>query len=239
MRVAILVLSVCIALFFAVSFGLTFFAKPYITRLAQDFIADKTQRVATPAVDHAEKALGVPRIKLVLDDKAIQTTQREIADYRRDPRAYIIRLMAAEQAPAPAVAPDQAVPLKERALHWKAQIREHFERTLDRLLLDLRIFSGSNLVAALLAAWCALRAREKRVHWLIGVAALLLASMAFGIYMYVDSFSYFRILMNIYIGWRYPVVLATTFLALYLVFGRRDLHAPSKPMQMVEPRVCE
>jgi hypothetical protein len=220
MRLPILIASGCVALFFVVSLALTFFAKGYITGLAQDFVADRIQRFAEPTVEAAELALRAPGIKQVLDDEAIETTRQEIADYRRDPRGYIARLVTGERMPALAVAPGPDAPLKERVLRWKIRIREHFESTLGRLVGDLRIFCGSNLAAALIAAWCALSARDRQVNWLLGVAGLLLASVAYGAYMYVDGFTYFRILFSTYLGWWYPVVLGITFLGLYLEYGR-------------------
>jgi hypothetical protein len=225
MRIAILVVSVCVGLFFVVSLALTFLAKGHITALAQDFVTDRTQRFAEPAVEVAEQALRAPGIKQVLDDEGIQTARQEIADYRLDPRAYIVRLVAGERLPVPA-APGPDAPLMQRVLRWKVQIREHFERTLDRLVWDLRIFSGSNLAAALIAAWCAVWATGRQVNWLLGVAGLLLASVAYGAYMYVDSFTYFRILFATYLGWWYPVLLAITFLGLYLEYGHRDQSPP-------------
>jgi hypothetical protein len=231
MRVAILVASAGVGLFFVASLVMTFFAKEYITAQAQDFVTARTQRFAEPAVEVAEQALQAPAIKQVLDDEAIQTARQEIADYRCDPRGYIARLVAGEQLPMPAVAPGPGAPLRERLLRWKVRIREHFEHTLDRLVWDLRIFAGSNLAAALLAAWCALRATQGHVNWLLGVAGLLLASVAYGAYLYVDGFTYFRILFSTYLGWWYPVLLGITFLGLYLEYGRQDASPPKMQPQ--------
>jgi hypothetical protein len=55
---------------------------------------------------------------------------------------------------------------------------------------------------------------------LIVVCGLLLVSMAFGGYMYVDGLSYFKILFNSYLGWWYPVILATTFMGLMIDYGK-------------------
>lgn len=152
MRVATIVVSALVALFFATSLTLTFFAKEYLTGLALDFVTARTQRFAEPAVVGAEQALRAPGIKHVFDDEAIQTARQQLADYRRDPRGYIAQLVAAERL---AIPPGQVAPLKEHVLGWKIWIRGHFERTFERLIWDVRIFSGTNLVAALLAVWFA------------------------------------------------------------------------------------
>jgi hypothetical protein len=215
------------SLFRCVSLALTFFAKEYIIGLAQDFVADRTQRLAEPSVEIADQALRAPGIGRFFDDEAIETARQEIDDYRRDPRGYIAHLVAGARHPAPDVAPVREASLRERVTRWKGRIRQHFEDTLDRLVWDLRIFSGSNLAAALIAAWCALWAAGRQVNWLLGVAFLMLTSVAYGAYMYVDGVSYFRILFNTYIGWWYPVVLAMTFLGLYLEYGRQSKSSPS------------
>lgn len=219
MRVTILIISACVALFFLASIALTFFAKGYITSQAREFVIVRTQRLAEPAVDLAEQALRQPGIKKVLDEEAIRNAQLEIAEYRRDPRAYIAFLAAEERLAFPAVSPGRNAPLVERVARWKLRVREHFEQTLDRLVRDLRIFSGSNLVAALIAACCAMRAQGRQLKWLLVVAGILLASVAFGAYMYIDGMTYFRILFSTYLGWWYPVLLGITFVQLYLEYG--------------------
>lgn len=219
----------CVALFFGTSLALTFFARGYLTGLAHDFLIDRTRRLSEPAVEAAALALQAPGIRKVLDDEAIQTARHEVDDYRQDPRAYVAKLVAGELPAVHAAAPGRDAPLRERVVRWKGRIREHFDRTLDRLLWDLRIFSGSNLAAALVAAWCALRARQGPVLWLLGVAGLLLASVAYGAYMYLDGFTYCRILFSTYVGWWYPALLGITFLGLYLEYGRREA-APPDPL---------
>jgi hypothetical protein len=218
MRSALLFFSVIASLFFAISFVLTFFARDYIERTAQDYVIDKTRRFADPIVDAAEQATQVPGIQLILNAEQLQTARREIVAYRDDPHAYISRLVAGDVPPA--ADPGPAAPLRDEVHHCKRRIRDYFDHTLGRLLFDLRIFLGSNLAVALLTAACAYWARGGLVAWLIPVALLLLVSLAFSIYMYVDSFSYFKILTDSYIGWGYPRALGIVFLLLFLRFGR-------------------
>jgi hypothetical protein len=217
-----------VAIFFAVSLVLTFFAKGFIIGLAQDFVIVKTQQYADPVVEVAERAVQRPELKRVLDPEILDTARNEITDYRRDPRAYIEKLAAQERRPAPA-APGRDGELKDQVLRWKANIQAHFDRTMNRLIWDLRIFSGSNLVAALIACWCTLRAPRGQQSWLLGIAALLLLSVAYGTYMYIDKLNYFRILFNSYLGWWYPVLLAITFISLYRKYGPKRQSAERKP----------
>lgn len=220
MRTALLTVSGLAAVFFAASVLLTFLARNYLTGLARDFVIDRTQKYADAAVAVAEQALAAPGIRLVLDEETFQVARREVAAYRTDPRAYVADLVAA--GPPPAVPPGPNAAVLDRVLHWKARVRTHFDATLGRLLRDLRIFFGSNLAAAVAAFATAWWGRPDRRRGLLVVCGLLLASVAFSAYMYVDHFSYFKVLFNSYMGWWYPVVLAMTFLSLIIEHRRQS-----------------
>src|SRR5262245_24955278 len=185
MRTALLSLSALFVLFFAGSFAITFVASDAITRRAQDFVIDQTQKYADPLVRLAEQGINVPGLDRGLDPIIIETVRREIADYRADQRAYIAKVVADDQLPV--ARPGKDFLLKDRLLFWKSEIRLYFDRTLNRLLADLRIFFGSNLVAALLTLVCSWQGRADRLPRLMLICGLLLASMAFSTYMYVDS----------------------------------------------------
>jgi hypothetical protein len=220
MRTALLVVSGLLAAVFAVAFLATFFAKGHITRLAEDYVIDKTREHADPLVEILEWGIRVPGLKvLARDAELVRTVEREVTEYRRDPRAYVANVVAADPGPRPA-RPDPGAPLTDQVLFWKAEIRAHFEKTMDGLLLDLRIFFGSNFAVALLTAACAYWSRGRLVFWLLPVAILLLASLGFSIYLYVDNFSFFHILTGTYIGWGYPKFLAAIFLVLLVRLGR-------------------
>jgi hypothetical protein len=219
MRTALLIISVIASFFFAVSFVLTFFARDYMTRLAQDYVIDKTRKHVDPLVQIGEQAINARGIELLLNDEQLQIARREIAAYRDDSPAYIARLVAGDRNPAP---PKPAAGFLGEVLRWKVQIREYFDDTLSRLLRDLRIFFGTNVVAGTMAILIALRAKGNRSSQMLLLSGLLLASMAFGIYMYIDNLSYFRILMGSYMGWWYPAIVATLFLGMLVEFPKPD-----------------
>ena len=225
MRTALLIISGLAGAFFAVSFVLTFLARDFVTGLAQDFVVDRTQKYADPVVEIADQAVRAPGVKLVLNEEQIQAARKEIAAYRDDSRAYIVKLVAADGNP-PVRPPGPNAAVEERVLHWKGKVREYFDTTLARLLRDLRIFFGSNGVAAWIAFAAAWWSRPERQRGLLWICVLLLASVAFSTYMYIDEFSYFKILFNSYMGWWYPFVLALTFLGLMIEHGRSG---PAKP----------
>jgi hypothetical protein len=220
MRTALLVAGGLLAAAFAAAFGATFFARGHITRLAEDYVIDRTQKYADPLIGLAEEGLRLPGKKPVgRDAEAVEALRADVAEYRRDPRAYITRLVAAGGAPAVAEPGPNAAP-KDQLLFWKTEVRAYFEKILDRLLFDLRIFTGSNLAAALAIFGLALAGRRDRLPRLLWAAGLLLLSLAFMTYMYIDELSYFKILLNSYMGWWYPVLLFFTFVGAYVEHGR-------------------
>jgi hypothetical protein len=241
---SVLVVSLVTAAFFAVSFGLTFVSGSYVIGHARDYVIVRTERYATPVVDTAERALRTPGARRLIDDEYERRADEEIAEYHRDPRAYISRLVAtlptATSRPATmttTTAPTRRGKAREVIERLKADVHDHFARTFRRLMTDLRIFTGTNVVAALIAAALAKRwgrdtsadgeahvdnqedgGRMERLAW---VAALLLGSVAFSSYQYVNHLSYFTILLNSYVGWWYPVLLAGTFFETWWKYGRR------------------
>ena len=219
MRTALLCLSAVLALFFAVSFLMTFFARDYVTGLAEDFVIDRTQKFADPLVAIAEQGIKVPGLNRPQDAELIENVRRETAEYRQDPRAYIANLVA-EGGQAKVADPGKNAALKDTVLFWKSEIREYFQKTLKNLLFDLRIFFGSNLVAALLAFVFAWSARADRLPRLLIVCGLLLASVVYSSFIYFDEFSYFKILLDTHMGWWYPALLGGTFLGAYVEHGR-------------------
>src|SRR5687767_11694621 len=132
MRSALLFAGGLLAAFFALAFAATFFARGHITRLAEGYVIDRTQKHIDPLVRLTEEGLRVPGLKLAgRNAEAVETARQEVAEYRRDPRAYIARLVAEGGAPA-APDPGPGAPLKDQVLLWKGEIRAYFARTLDR-----------------------------------------------------------------------------------------------------------
>jgi hypothetical protein len=232
-KAAIIAISVIASLFFTTTLALTFFARGYIQGKAQEFVVERSVPIADAAVATAEKALQIPLAQQFLGADALRIARLEIADYRRDRQAYITRLVTGRR-PVPVAVPDRMAPVEERLTEWKDAVRRYFDRTIDGLVRDLRIFSGSNLAAAVLAAWFAVRAQGGRLKRLLIISGLLLVSLAYGTLLYIDEFSYFRILFNSYIGWWYPAILAYFYYELYWEHSSRDAD-PSDTSQQPTP----
>ena len=109
-------------------------------------------------------------------------------------------------------------PLVKKITGWKTNVRAYYNKVLNRLFWDLRIFAGSNLAAGLIAMGLAYRAKVKPAGKALGVSLLLSLATVFCIYMYIDSYSFFMILTDSYLGWWYPVILIVTFIGLHFDF---------------------
>lgn len=225
MRTALLVIGGITGLFFATSLALTFFAHDYLKRLAQDFVIDKTIPHSDSVVNLADEAANAPGIKRILKERELLATRNEIAEYREDPRAYVAKIVAGDVLPAVFVGQGPDALVREQVLSWKHRIHEYFDQTMNRLLRDLRIFCGTNLVAALLVFVLSCRASSERRRHLLVLSTLLLMSLAYSIYLFVDSMTYFRILIGSYMRLWYPAVVCTMFLG--MMIGDRKSRSPT------------
>ena len=226
MRTALVVLNLLVAGASGALFGYTFFARDHLTGLAEEYVVAKTVAHAAPAVEKVELALKQPEALLV--PAAIRAAVREEVDaFRADPNKYVRALVTRV-----AVREKPKHPFAEKVLAWKESIRAYADKTLASLVRDLRIFAGTNVVAALLAALFAWRARG-RLRWhLVGVSALLLGVLAVQAYLFIDDLTFFRIVADWRVGWTYPTFMALTFVYLYIRFGR---HVPFAPEPAANP----
>jgi hypothetical protein len=211
-------------------FGYTFFARGHLVGLAQEFVVGKTVQYADPLVGDVEKVLKHPATVAIVPAAFREAVQAEISTYRKDAGKYVRDLVArgvAVEKPNHALA-DKVVGLKE-------DIRGYFDATLAGLVRDVRIFSGTNIVAAILGAWLASRARGRWRFHVLGMSILLLASLGFNIYMFIDGLTFFRVIFDARVGWSYPAMIAILFAYMYVKFGRFVPPAPEEPGPPTSP----
>ncbi len=212
-----LIANPAVALFFVAFFVTTFFGRRHIDHMARDFVTAKTVTFAVPVVDLAEEAFKTPGVRRLLTKAQVATFEREFAEYRQNPAGYIAELTGQR---APAVLQPFKYPVLAKFMQWKQSVRDHYDRILERLFIDLRIFAGSNIVAAAIATWLAYRANDKTTGKCALLSFLLLAAVAYSVSVYVDRLTFFKILFNSYLGWWYPVLVAVTFVGLFLEYRR-------------------
>ena len=220
MRTVLVVLNVLVAGASGALFGYTFFARDHLNGLAEEYVVRKTVGYAAPAVEQVEFVLKRP--EAILAPPAVRAAVREEVDaFRADPHKYVRQLVVRG-----AVVEKPKHPFAEKVVAWKEQVRAYFDKTLASLVRDLRIFSGTNLVAALLAALIAWRAKGRWRWHVLGVSGVLLGALVLNAYLFIDSLTFFRIVADWRVGWAYPVLVAITFVYLYIRYGR---HVPLAP----------
>ena len=202
------------AIFFIAFFVYSYFGRRNIDHLARDFVTAKTQEYADRVVDIAAEALKNKLVRILLTDERIAAFEHEIVEYRKNPNDYIGQLTGQR---VPAAMQQFKNPLLIKIAQWKNKVRDHYDKVLRRLFWDLRIFAGSNIVAAVIATWLAYREKGKAAKKTAWISFLLFAALVFCVFMYIDSLSFFTILSDSYLGWSYPILLFVAFIgSLYL-----------------------
>lgn len=208
MRAFLVLLNGFIAAFFLVAFGFTFFGKEMIQSAARDFATTKTASYAAPAVAMAEQAAGSRVVRTILTNSQEMAIAAEFDEYHADPGRYVANLTG--KVPRKSLRlPNH--PLVAKIVGWKNGIRGHYDKVLGRILGDLRIFAGTNCLAAAIACGFAWRAGSAARVPLLAVSAMLLAATLFCVCYYIERFSFFRIMSDSFVGWWYPGLLVVTF----------------------------
>ncbi len=212
MRKTMIIVNGVTALFFIAFFAYTFFARQQIDNVAREFLTEKTQEYAKPVVEFADKTLKNRIVRALLSAEQIAAFESEIVAYRRDPQQYIGQLTGQR---VPAAMQNVKNPLLLKLIKWKDNVRAYYDKALQELIWDLRIFAGSNIIAASIGAWIAYHARDKISKRLVVMSFLLISTIVFCVFMYIDSMSFFSILTRSHLGWWYPVLLIGVFIGLY------------------------
>lgn len=212
MRTFLLIANAVVAIVFIAFFAYTFLGRQHIDSMARDFVTAKTHKFVTPAVDAGEQALRTDLTRRLLTRDQLAAVEAEFAEFHSQPAHYIQRLTSAHAPPKPDAF---LAKLSEKIVGWKERIRVHYNKVLGRLFTDLRIFSGSNVVAACIAFACAWRSPGRPSLQLILISTLLLAAIGLSVYIYIDDFSFFTILFDWYLGWGYPVLVGSLFIFFY------------------------
>jgi len=228
MRRVTIALNATIAVFFSCFVAYTFVAQRHLDALARGFVTEQTLRYSRPIVDLADESLQSPLVKKFLSEKQNAAIRHEIAEYRQDPSAYIADLTR-QKTVAPN--PQNSNPLLEKVASIKKRIRLFYDNTLTALITDLRIFSTSNLCAALVALGLACWSRTNIQKSIVWFSFLMFVAVLYCSYLYVDGLTFFRILFRTHMGWWYPLLLCVVLAGLYLDYGRAR-HAAE---QVAEP----
>lgn len=217
MRKLTIALNSFVLVFYVSFLAYTFVARQHLDSLARSFVTEKTIAYSRPVVKAAQEAMDSPLVKKLLSDDKEAAIQNEITSFQNDPNGFVSDLTRQQLSKAPS---DKVNPLMEKVAAIKNKIRTFYDDTLDALIVDLRIFSFSNLVAGLLALVMAYRSPLRIRQPLVWFSFLMFVSVIYCSYMYVDDLTFFRILFRAHLGWKYPIILCIVILFLYAKIGR-------------------
>jgi len=220
----------------AVLLAFTIFWKSEIKDLARDFINERIEPKATFAVDLGEELLRSPKVRNYLGEDQLHVAATEIALYRQDPQAYIQSLTddsrpGGEQPSRESVAAKPIVEnIAAKVISWKQSINRYFNEVFEKIILDLRIFSSTNIVAFIWALWLSAKngAIDSVPYWI--ASAILTGSILYSSMMYIDQNWFFTILLDSFMGIAYPIAIAIMFgYILYRYSEIRSLSCPRPP----------
>ncbi|HVX59593.1 MAG TPA: hypothetical protein VHC19_03295 [Pirellulales bacterium] len=226
MRSTAIALNSIVTVFFAAFVAYTFVARQHLESHARRFATEKTVVYAGSLVDVAEQSLDSPLVQKLLTDDHARVIRDEIAEYRRDPSAYVSDLL---QKTARIQQQQQRNPLLERVASVKERIRAFYADTLAALIGDLQIFAISNLCAGVIALGLAIRSRAAHQQSAVWFSFLMFVAVLYCGFMYVNDLTFFRILFRLHMGWWYPVLLCLVLAGLYRDYGRRRRSQRAKP----------
>jgi hypothetical protein len=195
----------------------TWFAQGLIVGKAKEYALDATRKRLEPVVRFLEH----PKLAGKLPASVEERLRGELADYQQDPERWLLEVAEASgDRAADFEFPEVRNPLARKGLEFLgqrvSQASEHFRKSYANLIIDLRIFCGTNAFAFLLAAWLCFVSKTKPMRYWLGAwsASLLLATLL-GVWTYLGQNWFWNITLNSYLGWAYASLHALVTLWLF------------------------
>lgn len=194
----------------------TLVAKKHVESLAREFVTEKTIEHSKPLVDLAEKTLESKLATALLSDAKEAEIRGEITQYRDDPNAYVSDLASKyDRVVDNDTMKGESGTLSQAIANVKNRIRKFYDETLSALIDDLRIFAIANLIASVIALGLLYKSDEKLEKPLVGLSVVILFSVIFSSYLYVNDLTFFRIMFRLHLGWNYALFL--TFMVIVTI----------------------
>jgi len=217
----------------------TFLAKGVITSKAKQHAVEKSRGYADSLAGKLQDTLDGPVTGGLVRGKVRERLEAELSGYQASPDAWLTRLAEGGADRAKDFDfPEVQQPLARKALDALAKqvanLKGHLEGSYQDLILDLRIFAGTNLAAFLFATWLSTKSRTPRSRfWLLAFSSILLVAAGFSTLVYVDQNWTWSILTRSYFGWGYPALLG--IVASYLLFKVAPSLSDSQPVPEKTP----
>lgn len=202
----------------------TWLAKGIIVSRAQDHALEVTRKHLDPAISKAADLLDDPRLGRLVPREVRDKLGNEITAYREAPDKWLRDKMRTTPSEAESWKfPEIKNPLARKSFDFVTEklggAKNHFERSFENLILDLRIFSGTNLAAFLLGAWLSRRPADPEMRRkLLAWSVFLALGTGFSILLFADRGLVWDLLWNHHFGWGYSacVAFSTLWFACYL-----------------------
>ena len=200
----------------------TFLAKGIIATQALEFAVTKTRHLADPFARTLQETLDGKLTGTFIRGKVRERLEAELSSYLVSPDAWLIGLIEEGNERARDFDfPEIEQPLARKALDsvgsQVAKLKGRAEGSYRDLILDLRIFAGTNLATFFFAAWLCTRKTDPMLRFrLLAFSCILLVAAAFSILVYLDQNWTLTILTRSYFGWGYPILLGGVALYLFV-----------------------
>ena len=209
---------------FSVVLLLTFIAQHRIKDFARGYINQRIEPGLTQGVVVVERE--VLPLLAKQPEAALKVTE-EIARYRADPQAYIDAITSGRmtQQTDGGWLTKATGSLKESAkqqVSLPQMVGDHFRRVFDHLVLDLRIFSVTNVLAFIVVALL-MRGYDARSPRLVVQAFIPFLATGYATTVYIKQDWFFNLLLDYHMGVIYPLLLIMTALDLWNRWQRGQL----------------
>jgi hypothetical protein len=187
-------------------FVATWFNQGFVIRQARQIALESARSYMKPVVEFLENPKVVSKLPAPVEEKL----RNEIEEYRKSPDKWLLGIFeGTKDRAADFEFPEIRNPIARKALGFLTgklgRAKEHFQKSFANLILDLRIFSGTNACAFLIGAWLCMVAKTRQArHWLGAWSAILIFSTILVSYAYLNQSWGWSILFNRYWGWSYP-----------------------------------
>ena len=226
MRKVLLFTQAIFIVVFSIAFVVSFFVVDKIEKESRLLVTEKVVRGTSSKIELAEEALNSKIAEMYLKDYQIEVIRKEIDTFKTNPYNYVESLtIGAENVAVVPAEFETNNPLKaalfEKIFSWKQGLKAYFNKTFSGLIIDIRIFLGTNAIALLIAAFVCFKAeslgnRSMALSTIITIATVLSA------FSYINENWLINVLLNSYAGYGYAGGIALLTGWLYLEYSDRQ-----------------
>lgn len=193
-----------------------------VKSFAKDYINQRIEPSVTASVTFTEDKVLPQLNKMPELQEKIRT---EIKTYRDNPLQYINKVTTTDSnesknestTPSTAKAATSSLLsiLTKDVQSISQTIKQHFERTFQNLLNDLMIFSTTNIIGFSCVLIFLAAARYYRRTFILA-AMILLSATLYAISSYINQNWFFNVLLDMQMGYWYPMLIISICFYLYL-----------------------